>query len=46
LYDLDAPVRRVCSREVPVPYAAHMEEATLPRIDDIVATTRALVRPS
>jgi pyruvate dehydrogenase E1 component beta subunit len=46
LYDLDAPVRRVCSREVPVPYATHMEEATLPRIDDIVATTRALVRPS
>ena len=46
LYDLDAPVRRVCSREVPVPYAAHMEEATLPRIDDIVKTTRALVRPS
>ena len=46
LYDLDAPVRRVCSREVPVPHAAHMEEATLPRIDDIVKTTRALVRPS
>jgi pyruvate dehydrogenase E1 component beta subunit len=46
LYDLDAPIRRVCSREVPVPYAAHMEEATLPRIDDVVATTRALVRPS
>jgi pyruvate dehydrogenase E1 component beta subunit len=45
LYDLDAPIRRVCSREVPVPYAAHMEEATLPRIDDVVATTRALVRP-
>jgi pyruvate dehydrogenase E1 component beta subunit len=42
LYELDAPVRRVCSREVPVPYAAHMEEAALPRVDDIVATARSL----
>jgi len=45
LYSLDAPVRRVCSREVPVPYAAHLEEAALPRVDEIVATARALVRP-
>ena len=42
LYELDAPVRRVCSREVPVPYAAHLEEATLPRVDDIVAAARSL----
>lgn len=45
LYELDAPVRRLCSREVPVPYAAHLEEAALPRTEDIVATARALVRP-
>jgi pyruvate dehydrogenase E1 component beta subunit len=43
LYELDAPIRRVCSREVPVPYAAHMEEAALPRVDDIVAAARAIV---
>lgn len=43
LYELDAPIRRVCSREVPVPYAAHMEEAALPRVDDIVAAARALL---
>ncbi|MGL6111340.1 MAG: alpha-ketoacid dehydrogenase subunit beta [Rubrivivax sp.] len=43
LYELDAPVRRVCSREVPVPYAAHLEEAALPRVEQIVATARALV---
>ena len=43
LYELDAPVRRVCSREVPVPYAAHLEEAALPRTDDIVAAARALL---
>ncbi len=43
LYELDAPIRRVCGREVPVPYAAHMEEAALPRIDDIVAAVRTIV---
>jgi len=45
LYELDAPVLRVCSREVPVPYAAHLEEATLPQVADIVAAARGLVRP-
>lgn len=43
LYELDAPVRRVCSREVPVPYAAHLEEATLPRVSDIVDQARGLM---
>jgi pyruvate dehydrogenase E1 component beta subunit len=43
LYELDAPVRRVCSREVPVPYAAHMEEAALPSVDGIVTAVRSLV---
>ena len=45
LYELDAPVRRICGREVPVPYAAHMEEAALPQVPGIVAAARALVRP-
>ncbi|MFW5332257.1 alpha-ketoacid dehydrogenase subunit beta [Hydrogenophaga sp. ZJX-1] len=44
LYELDAPVRRVCSREVPVPYAEHMETASLPQVSDIVATVRSLVK--
>jgi pyruvate dehydrogenase E1 component beta subunit len=38
-------VRRVCAREVPVPYAAHMEEASLPQVADIVAAARGLVKP-
>ena len=46
LYELDAPVRRVCSREVPVPYAEHLEQAVLPQVDDIVAAARALLRPA
>jgi pyruvate dehydrogenase E1 component beta subunit len=35
-YDLDAPVARVCSAEVPVPYAAHLEQAALPQVPAIV----------
>jgi pyruvate/2-oxoglutarate/acetoin dehydrogenase E1 component len=46
LYELDAPVRRVCARELPVPYAAHLEEATLPSVDEILSVARALVKPS
>jgi len=40
LYDLDAPPERVCSAEVPVPYAGHLEEAAIPQVPDIVAAAR------
>jgi pyruvate dehydrogenase E1 component beta subunit len=30
-YDLDAPVARVCSAEVPIPYPKHLEDAALPQ---------------
>ncbi|OOK68368.1 transketolase, C-terminal domain protein [Mycobacterium kansasii] len=39
-YDLDAPVGRVCSAEVPIPYAKHLEEAALPQPAKIVAAVR------
>jgi pyruvate dehydrogenase E1 component beta subunit len=42
-FELDAPIRRICSREVPIPYAAHMEEAALPQVPAIVEAARALV---
>lgn len=35
-YELDAPVARVCTAEVPLPYAAHLEQAALPQPDKIV----------
>ena len=35
-YDLDAPPARVCSEEVPIPYARHLEEAALPQPHKIV----------
>ncbi len=43
LYELDAPVRRVCSAEVPMPYAKHMEDAALPQVADVVAAAREAV---
>ena len=39
-YELDAPVGRVCSAEVPIPYAAHLEDAALPQVGTIVRTAR------
>ena len=41
-YELDAPIARVCSEEVPIPYAKHLEEAALPQVDKIVAAARSL----
>ncbi|HEX7111867.1 MAG TPA: alpha-ketoacid dehydrogenase subunit beta [Mizugakiibacter sp.] len=43
-FDLDAPVRRVCSAEVPIPYPRHLEEAATPQVDAIVAAARGLMR--
>ena len=41
-YDLDAPVARVCSAEVPMPYAKHLEDAALPAADDVVEAVRRM----
>ena len=41
-FDLDAPVARVCSEEVPMPYAAHLERAALPQAEKIVAAARRI----
>jgi pyruvate/2-oxoglutarate/acetoin dehydrogenase E1 component len=35
-YELDAPVMRLCGTEVHIPYAAHMEKAALPSVEQIV----------
>ena len=45
-FELDAPIRRVCTREVPIPYPAHLERAALPQPETIAAAARSLVRPS
>ena len=43
-YDLDAPVERICSAEVPMPYARHLEQAALPQAPTIVTTIKRMVQ--
>jgi pyruvate dehydrogenase E1 component beta subunit len=42
-YELDAPVARVCSAEVPMPYARHLEDAALPQPGVIVQTVQEML---
>jgi pyruvate dehydrogenase E1 component beta subunit len=42
-YDLDAPVARVCSAEVPIPYAKHLEDAAIPQVGSVVAAANAVM---
>jgi pyruvate dehydrogenase E1 component beta subunit len=42
-YDLDGPVARVCSAEVPMPYAKHMEDAALPQPGAIVRAVQEML---
>lgn len=39
-YELDAPIERVCTVEVPIPYAKHLEEAALPQVGRIVEAAK------
>jgi pyruvate dehydrogenase E1 component beta subunit len=39
-WDLDAPVERVATAEVPIPYAKHLEAAALPQVDDVIDAVR------
>ncbi len=42
-YELDAPVGRVCSREVPIPYAKHLEDAALPSVERVLQAVHEAV---
>ena len=42
-YELDAPVARVCTAEVPIPYPRHLEQAALPQADAIVAAVQRML---
>ena len=39
---LDAPVKRVTGKDVPMPYAANLERLALPQVDDVVAAAKAV----
>jgi pyruvate/2-oxoglutarate/acetoin dehydrogenase E1 component len=42
-WSLDAPIGRVCSAEVPIPYARHLETAAIPQVPGIVAAAKAVL---
>ena len=42
-YDLDQPVARLCGAEVPMPYAPHLEDASIPQVASIVAAVKGMV---
>ena len=39
-YELDAPVARVCSAEIPIPYPKHLEDAAVPQPAAIAQAAR------
>ncbi|MCX6075356.1 MAG: alpha-ketoacid dehydrogenase subunit beta [Campylobacterales bacterium] len=45
-YELDAPMERVCTAEVPIPYAKHLEDAALPNPEKIVAMAKKMMGKS
>jgi len=42
-WELDAPIERVCSAEVPMPYPKHLEDAALPSVASIAAAVERVV---
>ncbi|BBM85828.1 alpha-ketoacid dehydrogenase subunit beta [Candidatus Uabimicrobium amorphum] len=42
-YELDAPIARACGVEVPIPYAKHLEDASVPQVPDIVAKVQEVL---
>ncbi|MHB8872846.1 MAG: alpha-ketoacid dehydrogenase subunit beta [Myxococcaceae bacterium] len=43
-FELDGPVQRVCTEEVPIPYPKHLEDAALPSAAGIAEAAERLVR--
>ena len=39
---LDAPVKRVSGKDVPMPYAANLEKLALPQVEDIVSAAKSI----
>jgi len=39
---LDAPIRRLCGRDIPIPYNRELERATVPQVEDIISVAREL----
>lgn len=42
-HDLRSPVHRIATKEVPIPYSAHLELAALPQKDDIIKSVKEIL---
>lgn len=42
-YELDGPIERVCTVEVPIPYPKHLEDAALPQVESIARAARRAI---
>lgn len=42
-FELDAPIARVCTEEVPIPYPKHLEEEAIPQPAKIVAAAKEVL---
>ena len=42
-FDLDAPLARVCSEEVPIPYPKHLEDSAIPQTGRIVDAVKKML---
>ena len=42
-FDLDGPLGRVCSEEVPIPYPKHLEDSAIPQAGKIVAAVKTML---
>jgi pyruvate/2-oxoglutarate/acetoin dehydrogenase E1 component len=43
-YELDAPVGRVCTAEIPLPYPHHLELAAMPSVERIIEAAQRAMR--
>jgi pyruvate dehydrogenase E1 component beta subunit len=41
---LDAPIKRVAQKEVPLPYNRTLEQAALPQVEDVIAAVKEVVK--
>jgi pyruvate dehydrogenase E1 component beta subunit len=40
---VDAPIKRVAQKEVPLPYNATLEQAALPQVDDVIKAVKEVL---
>jgi pyruvate/2-oxoglutarate/acetoin dehydrogenase E1 component len=41
---LDAPIRRIAGKDIPIPYNRNLERAAVPQVEDIIVAARALAQ--